>query len=44
LAPLGRNKPPVLLGEGEGFSKAKRGELKASPKMKLKKKKPSDIM
>ena len=44
LAPLGWNKPPVLLGEGKGFSKAKVGELKASPNKKLKKKKPSDIM
>ena len=25
------NKPPVLPGEKEGFSKAKKGELKASP-------------
>ena len=26
------NKPPVLLGVREGFSKAKTGELKASPR------------
>ncbi len=44
LAPLGWNKPPVLLGEEKGFSKAKTGELDASPRKKLKKEKPSDIM
>ena len=37
------NKPPVQPGEEKGFSKAKMGELKASPRT-LPKDKPPDII